>query len=335
VLPRFDQLNKIKTCGLFATLLLCVGVAQAEDSKYLTIGTQASPLAGQPYRWKDKNNELISKGLSDKQGRAFISAKPGVTDYYLELISGVQYPVKIEKDCWLQKQEVFETCIQIGEYESSPEKLAEEKADLEKMQQKQRVRELSVNWVYAELKLGEVSGRIDRFITEHTDWWENNQASIKTQIADSKFTCTQLSASLSKTAPIDKLNAIRAEGDKDKTRAANIDAAKKGNWLAASRLAIEMLDNEDWESATPVIAWMIKKRVPAAYNRLADLIGATSTYEHGTATDAEIALVDSLRWHGALLGDPGSQITLAEKYQHNKGLADTLNQCAKRQRPDY
>jgi hypothetical protein len=318
-------------CGL----LMCISVnALAENAThYLVLGDP--PVALAPYNWLNKDLKIISSGISDENGHAIIEPEAGVDAYYLELWNGTQFPVTINKKCWQQPQKVFETCVEIGQSERSPALIIENNKALQAENKRLADQQQSVNWVYDEIKPEQVHKIMDAFLKEHELWWQKNQIAVKAQISSSTFKCNKLNPDIAKKAPYKDLNEIRALGDADKTRAVNISEAKKGNWSGASRLVIEMLANEDWESATPVIAWMMHHKAPAAYNRMADLIGDTSSYESGSTPAEANELIHSLVWHGAMLGDPGSQHELGQLYKNKGRLGDMALKCAIEQRPDF
>jgi hypothetical protein len=304
-------------------------------SRYILLGEPNYPMVSMPYRWLNKDQKIINTGVSDKNGHAIIQPQPGVEHYYLLLVSGYQFPVSIDKQCWQQSQNAFESCIHIGVAERSPELIAEENKADEERNKKLANKKLSVDWVYDEIKPEQINAMVDSFLSEHDAWWQKNQLEVKAQIDADSFNCIKLNPALVKKAPVDALNQIRDLGDANKTRNAYINAAKKGNWIAASRLTIEMLNNEDWESATPVIAWMMHHKVPTAYNRMAELIDATNSYESGSLSAQTKATIESLVWHGAMLGDPSSQHKIAQMYQNKKSLSRLALTCATEQRPDY
>lgn len=321
--------------GLCGLLLFSLSASAENKSRYLQLGEPAQPLAHGPYHWLNKDRKIINSGISDEKGHAVIEPQSGVDTYYLELWNGIQFPVSISEKCWQQPQKLFETCVEIGASERTAELVAEDKKFEEAQNKRLADQKLSVDWVFEEIKPEQVSAILDAFLKEHQAWWQKNQSKAKTQIASNTFNCTKISADLINKAPVTPLNSVRDLGDADKTRAAYIDAAKKGNWIAASRLVIEMLANEDWESASPVIAWMVQHKVPAAYNRMADLIGDTSSYESGRSSAEAKMLIESLMWHGAMLGDPSSQHEIGQLYKNKKSLGDMALKCAIEQRPDY
>lgn len=323
----------ISLCGLIT--LFCVNAMAENTSRYLVLGEPANPMLGEPYRWLSKDLKIINSGVSDKNGHASIQPQVGVDQYYLQLVTGHQFPITIDKKCWQQPQKVFESCVKIGATERSPELIAQDKKAEEEQNKRLADKKLSVDWVYDEIKPAQVNAIMDKFLKEHDAWWLKNQVIAKTQIDSDSFDCQKLSAELVKKAPYDAINKIRDLGDADKTRYAYIEAAKKGHWIAASRLAIEMLENEDWESATPVIAWMMHHKVPVAYNRMADLLSATSSYEGGRSSNEAKILIESLVWHGAMLGDPSSQHKIEQLYKDKKLLGNMALKCAMEQRPDY
>lgn len=316
-------------CGLL--MFICFNVTAKNTARYLILGDP--PLTQAPYSWINKDRKLILLGISDEKGHAIIEQQAGVSDYYLVLWNGTQFPVRINQRCWQKQQEKFETCVEIGRSERTPEAVAEDQKIENAIIKKKADQKLSADWVYDEIKPEQVNGIIDHFLSEHDTWWQKNQAKVNAQITSNTFNCVQLNSDLVKKAPVADLN--RNLGDADRTRKAYINAAKNGNWIAASRLAIEMLDNQNWESALPVIAWMIHRKVPAAYNRMADLIGDSGGYESGHLSIDAKTLVESLKWHGALLGDPSSQMAIAQQYKDKKSLADIASKCAQGQRPDY
>lgn len=108
-------------------------------------------------------------------------------------------------------------------------------------------------------------------------------------------------------------------------------AAAEGHWRAAARLISRMMDDEDWESAQPVIAWLLHQNVPAGWNKLADLLQATSSYDGGSTSDLANDFILGLRWRAAQAGDPVAQITLARllEKEGERKIAAALTTCAK------
>jgi hypothetical protein len=113
------------------------------------------------------------------------------------------------------------------------------------------------------------------------------------------------------------------------------EAAALGHWRAAARLATRMLEDEDWESAQAVVAWLLRQNVPAGHNRLADLIGTVSSYEHGASDAGSLQLATALRWRAAQAGDPVAQSLMARHFADagKPDVARALQACARRQNP--
>ena len=109
-------------------------------------------------------------------------------------------------------------------------------------------------------------------------------------------------------------------------------AAAEGHWRAAARLISRMLDDEDWESAQPVIAWLLHQKVPSGWNKLADLLQATSSYDGESTSDLANDFILGLRWRAAQAGDPVAQITLARLFEKEgeTRIAAALTACAKK-----
>lgn len=305
----------------------------ASKPLYILLGTTA-PL---PYTWLAKDGNVISDSISDNAGRAFIEPKKGVRQYYLDMFNGVRYPVTIESRCWKLEQSKFESCIQIGELKYTPARIAEEKAAEVKANEKQALKKQSVEWVYQVVPASKVKLVIDNFLKEHNAWWNSNKKKIDAQIAAKAISCNHINVSFVNKANIAAAEEAAEIEDVSKRRSVYIESAKTGNWNAASKMVIDMLHEEDWESAAPVIAWMIHHNVPAAYNRMSELIADTGSYESGSFSTQGNDLVASLMWHGAILGDPGSQAAIAQHYDQlgMKALAGSAWTCAIEQRPGF
>jgi len=283
------------------------------------------------YEWMTSDRTLISSPKMNAQGLIPIVPVKGVSQYLLVISKSWQYSLTITAECWEKPQAAFEACIDQYDYMETPERIAANNKAIESYNKKQAKKQARVSWVYEEIKPSQVEPILMEFSKAHRRWLKENEAKINAQINANQFNCVDMSAEMlqrTHTSEPKSMSKLEAE----------ISAVKKGNWQVASRMVIDMLDHQDWESAYPVIAWMIHQQAPAAYNRMAQLIAVTSSYEHGHSSPHETSIIHSLHWHGAMLGDSGSQAMLAYAYEEQKGkekLVESLQQCAAKQRAGY
>ena len=117
-----------------------------------------------------------------------------------------------------------------------------------------------------------------------------------------------------------------------------IEAAKLGYWRAASNLVTIALENEDFESAYIITAWLIKHKAPSAYSKLAMTLHAITSYysEHSVNTDSIGSIGNKLQLKSAMAGDPVSMFELGNKLLSSGSpkLGNKMVECARILRSD-
>ncbi|WP_133646385.1 hypothetical protein [Paraburkholderia flava] len=185
------------------------------------------------------------------------------------------------------------------------------------------------DWVYATLKESDVIPTLDRTIKDQAHW-----ASLP-ENAPGTFHCKKLEIAPPSSAALAAFNeAPTTRGpDADKAYA---KAASLGYWRAAARLVNSSLEDEYWEGAMPIVAWLLVHHVPAGYNKFADILEARSGYDGETPGDSALSMIASLRWRAAREGDPVAQAQMADIFDKLKkpAIAVSLRACATQQNPD-
>ncbi|MBA4709180.1 hypothetical protein [Aquitalea aquatica] len=288
-----------------------------------------APMSGMPYAWSDAGGKLLSRGVVDNKGRAFIVPDPaGGTSYRMSLPSGYFWEWEAQADCWQRPVKALQACMrQIRSGSSADDEFrAQQKAAAS---EQALFREKVGAWTKA--AQNDPASSIDAILAEHRKWSALPQARITSR----PFTCQAYQPALSLQAELAFAEAATLPAGNHQ-KLAYVEAAQLGNWRAAARLASLMLDDEMWEDAMPMIQWLASHQVPAAYNKLADVLQMQSTYDGETASPDALSLIDSLRWRAALQGDPVAQIKMARWARANQqdGLADSLRDCAVRQNPE-
>lgn len=315
---------RLRACGL--GLLLLTGAAMAAEEPYLQLEARMS---GEPYQWQLPDGEVIRKGLSDKAARVAVSARDGHEDYVLEMVWG-RFPVKVPAACWQQPADAFERCVTIRPREDSAWQREQQAESDRESDLRQRTREARVAWVFEFVPARKVAGVLSEAQTSHRRWL----ASPEGRQDPGTFRCARLDAKLASAPSQRTLPRADMMLDDAEAIAAYVRAARAGNWRAAGGLFDAMMADEDWESAQAVVAWLLRKRVPAGYNKLATLVQAMSQYE-GPTYDGSLSTVESLRWHAAQLGDPAAQSDLADMLSRagKDAAAERLRACAVAQNP--
>ncbi|AXF20689.1 hypothetical protein CUJ89_09485 [Burkholderia pyrrocinia] len=192
-------------------------------------------------------------------------------------------------------------------------------------------RHVRTDWVFASMKESDVRPTLDRALKDQARW-----ADLPGNAPDAgDFRCTKLvlpPPSADAQAAFDAAPAPRGR-DADKAYA---KAASLGSWRAAARLVNSSLDDEDWEGAQPVIAWLLVRHVPAGYNKLADVLQAMSGYDGETPGERMRGMIASLRWRAAREGDPVAQMEMADLFEKlgKTDLVAALRACATQQNPE-
>jgi hypothetical protein len=185
------------------------------------------------------------------------------------------------------------------------------------------------DWVFKTLKDSDVASTLDRVLKEQERW-----ANLP-ENAPTKFSCTKLEL------PPPSPAALSAFNQASMTRGPEADrgyakAASLGYWRAAARLVNSSLEDEYWEGAVPIVAWLLVHHVPAGYNKLADVLEARSGYDGDAPSDGTLDTIESLRWRAAREGDPVAQAQMADVFDKIKkpAIAASLRACATEQNPD-
>lgn len=188
---------------------------------------------------------------------------------------------------------------------------------------------IRTDWVFATLKESDVLPTLNRVLKDQAHW-----ASLPENAPDS-FRCTKLELAPPSSAALAAFNEVPAKRGPDADRA-YAKAASLGYWRAAARLVNSSLEDEYWEGAAPIVAWLLVHHIPAGYNKFADVLAARSGYDGETPDNSTLSTVASLRWRAALEGDPVAQMQMADIFDERKkpAIASALRTCATRQNPD-
>lgn len=192
----------------------------------------------------------------------------------------------------------------------------------------QKNQHLRTDWVFATLKEKDIGPTLDHALKDQSRW-----ANLPENAPDT-FRCKKLELAPASPAAVAAFNeAPTTRGpDADKAYA---KAASLGYWRAAARLVGSNLDDENWEGAAPIVAWLLVHHVPAGYNKLADILQAQSGYDGETPGDSTLSMIASLRWRAAREGDPVAQAQMADIFDklNKPAIAASLRACATEQNP--
>lgn len=184
------------------------------------------------------------------------------------------------------------------------------------------------DWVYATIKAGDVAPALDRVLKEQRNW-----ANLPGN-APTGFNCVKLELpppSAAALAAFDEASIARGpEADRAYAKSASL-----GYWRAAARLVQGSLNDEYWEGAVPIVAWLLAHHVPAGYNKFADVLQARSGYDGETPSNGTLNMIESLRWRAAREGDPVAQAQMADIFDkiNKPAIAASLRACATEQNP--
>jgi hypothetical protein len=294
--------------------------------------------ANMPYRWMLPDGHVLIQGVSDAEKRIHIVRVPGQEDYIAEVVWG-RMTVRVSESCWKMDAEEFQNCIHVGERTDTPEQqeaaAQQEKANAQiqrEIEERLTAQHARADWVYASIRRDEIKTVLQKAIADHLHWVKETQKGTKTP----HFTCVRLNLP----APSPQAEAAFQKGamlpEGPESDLAYEQAAALGHWRAAARLVKSTMDDEDWETAQPIIAWLLKNKIPAGYNKLADLSEATGNYDGEMLDDTGNAMVFLLRWHAALTGDPVAQAEVGDLLakRGDTALADSLHACAVQQNPE-
>jgi hypothetical protein len=274
---------------------------------------------------------VLKQGMTDDHGQASLVQRPGVSDYVLETQWGA-YRIKAPERCWKLNSAAFGSCIEISPREASAAQRQEAEDEQRKDEAERKHRALKASWMLKDIPAGEQDPLIRDTLKQHEVWMKTPAAKFPT----AGFTCHTLNLPAPSTEAADWFEQGKTLRPGEKQEQAFVEAARLGHWRAAARLASSAMENEDWEGAQPVIAWLLKKNIPSGYAKLADLIAATSGYDGAQASASTQQRVISLRWRAAQLGDPVAQSQMNQYFakQNQAKLAADLLACAQQQNPD-
>ncbi|WP_179403148.1 hypothetical protein [Burkholderia guangdongensis] len=190
-------------------------------------------------------------------------------------------------------------------------------------------RHVRVDWVYVTMKQPDIVRTLDNAMKDQVRWANLPQNSPDVEA----FRCVKLALPPPTPAALAAFESAPSSMGRDADKA-YAKAASLGYWRAAARLVNSALDDEDWESAQPIVAWLLKHHVPAGYNKLADMFYAMSSYDGESPGADTSAMIVSLRWRAALEGDPVAQTDMADLFAEPKPkVAASLRACASGQNP--
>ncbi|WJV25577.1 MULTISPECIES: hypothetical protein [Pseudomonas] len=329
---RRNQRPRARLLGWGWGLLLLAGAAVA-DEPYLQLEAR---ITSEPYQWQLSTGEIIRKGLSDQAARIMVAPREGREDFVLEMLLG-RFPVKVPARCWTLPAAKFESCVIIGPREDSGWQREQAEAFERQDTERQHNRDTRVAWAREQVGIKRVPRTIEAALADHRRWLSSEAG----RADPGAISCHPLAPVLAAAPSQDSLP--RQDMLKGKTEAVAVyaQAARGGNWRAAGGLLDAMLNDEDFESAYVVVAWLIKNEIPAGYYKLGRLMEVTSGYAerevygndrraHGNGPS-----VASLRRHAAWLGDPAAQKDLADMLddEGDEMNATRLRHCAAVQSP--
>jgi len=319
--------KQIAACSLL--FLSSLHLAQAAPSaSYLQIGDGRMAYV---FRWLLPDGTVLKQGMTDNHGLATLVQRPGGTDYILETTWGA-YRVKVPNRCWKLKPENFASCVKVSPREDSEVQKQETEESNRNAQAERLRRELKATWMQKEIPADQQERLIQDTVAAHQAWMKTPAAEFP---ADG-FACRLLDLPAPSAEATESFEQGKSLPRGEKQEQAHIEAARRGHWRAVSRLANSAMEDEDWESAQPNIAWLLKNNIPSGYAKLADLIAATSAYDGAPVASSTKQLVTSLRWRAAQLGDPVAQSQMSQYFTKTgrTQLAQDLLTCAQRQNPE-
>jgi hypothetical protein len=326
----FTKLVSIKlqiVCLLCSSLLL--SSVHAVSKPYVVIGE--GHLAYQ-YRWRLPDGTILKQGMTDNHGRAFLINKPGNLNYILETTWG-EYKVNIPSKCWKIAPNKFESCIYISESEDTEEVKQEAAASAKAEKEREDLRRLRIAWVEKEIPINQQIEIINTTLLEHKKWRDTPIA----KFPDTTFLCSVLTLPPPSNDARDSLYYALSLPEGRDRQLAYIKAAELGHWRAAAQLANAALNDEDWESAESIIAWLLKNNVPSGYTKLAEVIQSSAGYDGAVIDESVTNLVTSLRWRASQLGDPLAQSQMSDYFekQGQTQISLDLKACSQQQYNDY
>ncbi|UOF15940.1 hypothetical protein IEQ11_04580 [Lysobacter capsici] len=288
---------------------------------------------GEPYHWDLADGTVLVQSVTDDDARATVTPRAGQEHYVLEMLWG-RFPVKVSAECWRRPAAQFESCAEIGPREDTQAQKDERAEDERKELERKRRLAARTAWMRPEMTQQSIVSIISKTMRDQQAWMRTPAARL---IADN-FACDTSNAGLPKItaeaqekyAQARRIGAYDAQGEP-----VLIEAAQLGNWRAVTTLFNVAMYGEDWESAQPLVAWLLQRDAPAGYNKLAELHGTIASYEDGHASSADQDLVTALRWRAAQAGDPGAQRDMSDYFkERDPQLSERLMQCALERFPD-
>lgn len=313
------------------TLTACAMFAAAAETEAPYALIDGGRLVGEPYRWMLADGTLLKKGLSDRAGKAYLVRRPGKTDYVLEMVWG-RFQVQVPKSCWDLDPKDFQACAKWSSREDTQAQKYEATQEERLMQERRQFKEARLAWVQKQMTPQQREQILASTLSEHRTWMRLAEARL--DVAD--FPCRILALPEPSSEAkywFEKGRTAESTLGRDPAYA---EAAARGHWRAAARLVSASMEDEDWESAEPIIAWLLKEKVPAGYNKLADLMAAMGAYDGATLSEVQSQVVTSLRWRAAQLGDPVAQANMSHAFEKTgrPALAKQLLDCAQKQNPE-
>lgn len=288
---------------------------------------------GEPYHWDLADGTVLVQSVTDEAARATVTPRAGQEHYALEMLWG-RFPVKVTAQCWRRPAAQFESCAEIGPREDTRAQ-KKEKAEYER-KELERKRRLAARtaWMSPAMTPERIASIISEAMRGQQTWMRTPAA----RLTADHFACDAGNASLPKitAAAQEKYAQARRIGAYEaQAEPVLIEAAQLGNWRAVTTLFNVAMYGEDWESAQPLVAWLLQHDAPAGYNKLAELHGTIASYENGQASPADRDLVTMLRWRAAQAGDPGAQRDMSEYFkERDPQLSERLQRCALERFPD-
>ncbi|KWS04509.1 hypothetical protein AZ78_2058 [Lysobacter capsici AZ78] len=325
--------SSVMTLALFSLSLASSAFAQAPpaaDARHVQLDAH---WRGEPYHWDVADGTVLVQSLTDDAARATVIPRAGQEHYALEMLWG-RFPVKVGAECWRRPAAQFESCAEIGPREDTRAQKEQNAEDERKELERKRRLAARTAWMSPTVSSERVVSIVSEAMRDQQTWMRTPAARL---IADN-FACDVSNAGLPKitTEAQEKYAQARRIGPYDaQGEPILIEAAQLGNWRAVTTLFNVAMYGEHWESAQPLVAWLLQRESPAGYNKLAELHGTIASYEDGHASSADQDLVTALRWRAAQAGDPGAQRDMSDYFkERDPQLSERLMQCALERFPD-
>lgn len=309
------------------TLALASGLAAAGAPPHVVIG---GGRGDDPYAWMRPDGVVLKRGVSDAAGRAEVVREPGRSEYVLEMLWG-RFRVEVADACWERPPEAFHACVRWGAREDSAFQREQRERSERAVRQRQQDMKERVAWVERSID----PARRQRILAAALDGQRAWMATSAAALDADHFECVRLSLAPPDAAAQAQFDAARGLRGSERNLA-YARAAAAGHWRAAARLASGLLDDEDWEGSSAVVAWLLERDIPAGYNKLADLLAVRSGHDGARPGEAAAAFTLGLRWRAAQLGDPVAQAAMAGHFARlgRAAVAEDLQACARAQNPE-